>query len=92
MFLEYVPMLSKGSLAIFFGGQKIGLNPHVKSNERGSPLNPTFFTVSMILQASFYCYKQYKIRKISGNQYSTSNLQCLIIAGEQIKYLDAFLL
>ena len=84
MYLEYVPMLTKGALAIFFGGHKIALNPNVKSNERGSPFNPAFFTVSMLLQGTFYFYKQYKSRRISGNKYSTRNLQCLVLAGNQL--------
>ena len=81
MYLDYVPMLTKGSLALFFGGNKIASNPNVHSNKQGSPINPTFFIISMMLQGMFYSYKYYKNRKITGNQYSTSNLQCLVLSG-----------
>ena len=71
----------KGSLALFFGGEEILLNPNLKQNQKGSPINPAFFLFSLILQTFFFIFKKLKMSFIMGTQYSTNYLQCIIVSG-----------
>ena len=76
-----INILLKGSLALFFGGEEILLNPNLKQNQKGSPINPAFFLFSLILQTFFFIFKKLKMKFIMGTQYSTNYLQCIIVSG-----------
>ena len=62
MYHGIVPMLSKGSFSIYYGGSDI-----IKdlSEKMGSPVSPTFVGCSVILQLSVFFYKKIQASRLS---------------------------
>ena len=85
MYFSLVPMLTTGSLALYFGGEEILQNSNVKNDQKGSPLNPAFFTISLLFHISFYTYKKFKWLQLSKREYSIYLLKNIIASGNKTR-------
>ena len=54
MYMEVLPMLTKGGFARYYGGCSL-LNQ--LSDENGSPVNPVFLSLSVFFQISWIIFK-----------------------------------
>ena len=64
MYLGYVPMLSKGSFALYYGGEEI--IPQL-SDQSGSLVCPAFMGSSLIFQLSFLIFKKINMLELYPN-------------------------
>ena len=64
MYLGYVPMLSKGSFALYYGGEEI--IPQL-SDQSGSLVCPVFMGSSLIFQLSFLIFKKINMLELYPN-------------------------
>ena len=62
MYLGYVPLLTKGSFALYYGGEKI---LHLLSDKSASLVSPIIMGACMIFQLSFLIFKKIKLLKLS---------------------------
>ena len=62
MYHGTVPMLSKGSFSLYYGGSEIVGD---LSENMGSPVSPTFVGCSVILQLSVFLYKKIQASRLS---------------------------
>ena len=62
MYHGIVPMLSKGSFSIYYGGSDIVGD---LSEKMGSPVTPTFVGCSVFLQLSIFSYKKIQASRLS---------------------------
>ena len=62
MYLDYVPLLSKGDFALYYGGVKI---IPLLSDKSGSLVNPVFMGSSLVFQLSFLIFKRLRLLKLT---------------------------
>ena len=62
MYQGIVPMLSKGSFSLYYGGQDILGD---LSEEMASPVTPIFVGCSVLLQLSVFSYKKFTASRLS---------------------------
>ena len=60
MFNEVVPVLTKGSFATFYGGDRVIEEIELKNLDNSQPslVIPLFFIISSLFQMSMYLYKR----------------------------------
>ena len=75
-------MLTRGSFAIYYGGQDI---LPLLSDKTGSLVSPVFMGCSMMFQCAFLIFKKFKLRKLSPKTISSdmyaSHLSSTILNG-----------
>ena len=64
MYLGNAPMLTKGSFALYYGGEEI---IPLLSDKSGSLVSPVFMGSSMIFQLSFLIFKKIRLLKLTPN-------------------------
>ena len=70
MYLDLVPMLSKGSFVRYYGGCELLKD----AANAGSPISPMFMGVSGLFQLSMFIFKKMKMRKLNPHSGSPGKL------------------